>query len=521
MVQLMASWHSGTIEDFVEEEYGSLAKRPCLAAPIDQLSSGYCTSAVSPSQYNPLDEPLPLGLKLRKSPSLLDLIQMKLSHGSSESSSGKPTEIADKKNVKGSVSSSANDRMKASSFNATLLRIGSWEYKSTYEGDLVSKCYHAKHKLVFEVLMGGLKKKLEIQWSDITALKAECPDNGPGSLTVVLARRPAFFEETNPQPRKHTLWQPAADFTDGQASINKKHFAQFLPGVLNKPFEKLIRCDTRLNLLSQQLEIVVDPPYFESKTSASEKSEESEGDGSSQLQPAASGPPSAFQNVASPACAQSFSSTCEQTPLAVQSVSKDAAPLSSGLLVMDTQTIEGNQMSNEHDSGQHNFRESVKAPGLRPSMSMDDFKKHIGNCFSDDQSKDFIENISQLLLNDTQCVNPLGLDETCLMKKVNSLCCLIQDPAMAPSAQVDGENCYEVAVSGTNVYFDLGNDSMHENPSNMMQAPEGNFRDSSGGKLAPAMPRRDSIGDVLNYLPRITSLPKFSKLFGIGEDYEY
>ena len=29
--------------------------------------------------YNPLNEPSPLGLRLRKSPSLLDLIQMKLS----------------------------------------------------------------------------------------------------------------------------------------------------------------------------------------------------------------------------------------------------------------------------------------------------------------------------------------------------------------------------------------------------------------------------------------------------------
>lgn len=48
---------------------------------------------------------------------------MKLSQGSSESSSVKPTEIADKNNVKGS----ANDKMKASNFTATLLRIGSWE----------------------------------------------------------------------------------------------------------------------------------------------------------------------------------------------------------------------------------------------------------------------------------------------------------------------------------------------------------------------------------------------------------
>ena len=60
------------------------------------------------------------------------------------------------------------------------------QYKSRYEGDLVAKCYFAKHKLVWEVLEGGLKSKIEIQWSDIMALKANCPDNGPGTLNVVV-----------------------------------------------------------------------------------------------------------------------------------------------------------------------------------------------------------------------------------------------------------------------------------------------------------------------------------------------
>ncbi|MED6127304.1 hypothetical protein PIB30_086835 [Stylosanthes scabra] len=39
------------------------------------------------------------------------------------------------------------------------------------------------------------------------ALKANYPDGAPGTLEVVLARRPLFFREINPQPRKHTLWQ--------------------------------------------------------------------------------------------------------------------------------------------------------------------------------------------------------------------------------------------------------------------------------------------------------------------------
>lgn len=50
----------------------------------------------------------------------------------------------------------------------------------------MAKCYFAKHKLVWEVLDGGLKNKIEIQWSDIMALKATYPDDGPGTLDVVV-----------------------------------------------------------------------------------------------------------------------------------------------------------------------------------------------------------------------------------------------------------------------------------------------------------------------------------------------
>jgi hypothetical protein len=50
----------------------------------------------------------------------------------------------------------------------------------------VAKCYFAKHKLVWEVLDGGLKNKIEIQWSDIVAIKANFPDDGPETLDVVV-----------------------------------------------------------------------------------------------------------------------------------------------------------------------------------------------------------------------------------------------------------------------------------------------------------------------------------------------
>jgi hypothetical protein len=67
-----------------------------------------------------------------------------------------------------------------------MLMLSLLQYKSKYEGDLVAKCYFAKEKLVWEVLEGELKSKIEIQWSDITALKANCPEDGPSSLTLVV-----------------------------------------------------------------------------------------------------------------------------------------------------------------------------------------------------------------------------------------------------------------------------------------------------------------------------------------------
>lgn len=60
------------------------------------------------------------------------------------------------------------------------------QYVSRYEGDLVAKCYFAKRKLVWEILDGGLKSKIEIQWSDITALKANAPEDSPGTLDIVV-----------------------------------------------------------------------------------------------------------------------------------------------------------------------------------------------------------------------------------------------------------------------------------------------------------------------------------------------
>ncbi|KAI3740234.1 hypothetical protein L2E82_30659 [Cichorium intybus] len=75
------------------------------------------------------------------------------------------------------------------------------------------------------------------------ALKATYPDDGPETLNIMLTRQPRFFKETNPQPRKHTLWQATPNFTGGQASVNRRHCLECPQGLLGKHYEKLIQCD--------------------------------------------------------------------------------------------------------------------------------------------------------------------------------------------------------------------------------------------------------------------------------------
>jgi hypothetical protein len=81
--------------------------------------------------HNVLDEPSPLGLRLKKSPSLLDLIQMRLSQASNagESSIDNSGSEPSKKKDNKSGASSAGERLKASNFPANILKIGTWEVR--------------------------------------------------------------------------------------------------------------------------------------------------------------------------------------------------------------------------------------------------------------------------------------------------------------------------------------------------------------------------------------------------------
>ncbi|KAL6978266.1 hypothetical protein U1Q18_019934 [Sarracenia purpurea var. burkii] len=155
-----------------------------------------------------------------------------------------------------------SEKLKASNFLALSLRISSWQRISKHEGDLVTKCYYAKRKIVWEVLERGLKNKIEIQWSDIEAIRAITYEDEPEILEIQLKQPPLLFRETNPQPRKHTLWQQTSDFTGGQAPICRRHYVEFPPGTLDKHYDKLLQCDGRLADLSRKPFPRLESPYF-------------------------------------------------------------------------------------------------------------------------------------------------------------------------------------------------------------------------------------------------------------------
>lgn len=78
------------------------------------------------------DETPPLGLKLKKTPSFLNLVEMKLSKRRKAS----PTEPTERKSVKPEKTkvrndnygvSHTHDKLKASNFPALFLKVGSWE----------------------------------------------------------------------------------------------------------------------------------------------------------------------------------------------------------------------------------------------------------------------------------------------------------------------------------------------------------------------------------------------------------
>ncbi|KAG2291939.1 hypothetical protein Bca52824_038608 [Brassica carinata] len=505
-------------EDGLEEEHGPLKKRSKL----------WSSSPMA------LAEPSPLGLSLRKSPSLLDLIQMRLTQSGDPKAGGSGVVKQESKCI---------EKLKASNFPATVLKIGQWEYKSRYEGDLVAKCYFAKHKLVWEVLERGLKSKIEIQWPDIVGLKANCPEKGPGTLTLLLSRQPLFFRETNPQPRKHTLWQATSDFTsDGQASTYRKHFLQCAEGIMNKHLEKLVQCDHRLLYLSREPEIIMDSPFFDVPQSIFEDPNDSKGYPFGNFNLSTGPSVSGTQNLASPVGAQSSfehmylsheapspsSGIYARANEAVNSRNtadcgqmgglRQSMSLSDFLAVLCDPKDTSDSSQVEEVAGLHQSMSvsdflallsdssQIKVPGLQQSMSVSDFvgllsDSAVGN--HPEHMENFDSMKQQLLSDNIQFDAPP--DEKSLMPSVDSLFNLLyKDLNGAANSQLSAEN----SVGLKSELSDLKG-IVPDNNNNRVLDPASSSRPQG-------MLRKDSFSDLLLHLPRITSLPKF--LSNISEE---
>ncbi|KAI7724976.1 hypothetical protein M8C21_011197, partial [Ambrosia artemisiifolia] len=426
-------------------------------------------------------------------------------------------------------------------------------YKSRYEGDLVAKCYFAKHKLVWEVLDGGLKNKIEIQWSDIMALKATYPDDGPGCLDVVLSRRPLFFRETNPQPRKHTLWQATADFTGGEASLHRRHYLQCPQGLLGKHFEKLIQSDPRLNFLSQQPEIELESPYFEPRKSVfDEPNETNEYDLSREVRPTMFDLPS----IASPSGqSSSFMSELHDPSGIPAEFSRESPSPSSGnlpptfakmarpvkgsyglrgsnaqtalnkririgvkrlccmsmtghtngplmpdtpnLFMMDTSAIESIRRAGIEGLNDLSHWDQIKVPGIHPSMSMTDLVNHVEN---------------RIMEQRTSSNHPLSREEQQSLQILEDISrCLFNDgqfgstPSDEKSVMSKVNSLCCLLQKDPTTFQDLEPKTDRDGP----MPVSGTLEEGGPVTEGTGMSRKDSIADLLLNLPRIESLPQF------------
>ncbi|XP_050225121.1 uncharacterized protein LOC126674681 [Mercurialis annua] len=234
---------SGSRFEFQNQAFDSVSENQCNEAANDRIKK------TSKGNNQELLKLRPFGLKLNLTPSLLETMDKNLYNAPKSSSPPSP--------------SPSNEKLKASNFPASLLRIGPWEIRSRNEGELVAKCYYAKKKLVWEILDMGLKYKIEIQWNDILAINAHIKENEPGILHLELSQPPSFHQETDPQPRKHTIWKMTSDFTKGPALRFRCHYLVFPPGVLDKHYDKLLQCDTRLKAASCKPFPSMESPYFD------------------------------------------------------------------------------------------------------------------------------------------------------------------------------------------------------------------------------------------------------------------
>jgi len=67
------------------------------------------------------------------------------------------------------------------------------QIEAKYPYELVAKCYYARQKLMWEILHDGLKYKIEIQYQNISAIRAVIEEHSPGILEIEVYIFPSLF----------------------------------------------------------------------------------------------------------------------------------------------------------------------------------------------------------------------------------------------------------------------------------------------------------------------------------------
>ncbi|GKB75798.1 hypothetical protein Tco_0942693 [Tanacetum coccineum] len=110
-------------------------------------------------------EESPIGLSLSKSTPVVNQSQSSL------------TQRSNKQNRKKKLIASEDSKLKAVNFSVSSIQIGHWGKEAKNQGDVVVKFYYGKKRFVWEFLDGSLKKKMEIRWSQVSAIKTFDDEN--------------------------------------------------------------------------------------------------------------------------------------------------------------------------------------------------------------------------------------------------------------------------------------------------------------------------------------------------------
>ncbi|KAI6684597.1 hypothetical protein NL676_030510 [Syzygium grande] len=127
----------------------------------------------------------------------------------------------------------------------SLLRIGNYQIRSQNASHLTAKWCYMNKQLNWEILVDRRKKKIEINWSNIAAIRLR-HGSDLRIFEIELYEPPRFYSTDELRPRVRAPWNPISDFTNCQASTYRIHYLEFPHGTLERNMEPLFLLDSRL-----------------------------------------------------------------------------------------------------------------------------------------------------------------------------------------------------------------------------------------------------------------------------------